>query len=173
MNLLLSVWSFVGACFLTFDKPFNLTSNGYFAAWTVVFGSAMANGLTAGMAGGHLKGMGAINGLLVSSLVVVLASIRPVADNAANYNEALYAMVLSCVTFVVFGMLVFMDNRGKEMLTAKPYFGMLGIFTIFWIVMACFVTFRGPFDVTGNGYFGSWIGAATCAFATFAAKADI
>ena len=172
MNLLLSVWSFVGACFLTFDKPFNLTSNGYFAAWTVVFGSAMANGLTAGVAGGHLKGMGAINGLLVSSLVVLLASIRPVADNATNYNEALYAMVLSCVTFVIFGMLVFMDNRGKEM-CAKQYFGMLGIFTIFWIVMACFVTFRGPFDVTGNGYFGSWAGSATCAFATFAAKADI
>jgi hypothetical protein len=44
------------------------------------------------------------------------------------------------------------------------------ILTVCWIIMASLVTFRGPFEVTGNGYFASWAGAATASVATFAAK---
>ena len=41
-----------------------------------------------------------------------------------------------------------------------------GIFAILWIVMACLVTFRGPFLVTGNGYFAAWIGSVLCCLTT-------
>ena len=174
------VWSFIGACFLTFKEPFTNTGNGFFAAWAVVLGCALANDTDLKDCHSKVKSLSSIMGLMTSSLVVMLASIEPVRDkgtnpydpNINNYDEALFAMCLSCVTFVVLGFMLMMNNRGTTMPT-KLYFGMMAILTMCWIIMACLVTFRGPFKVTGNGYFGSWAGAATSAFATFAAKQDL
>lgn len=180
MNGLNFVWSFIGACFLTFKEPFTNTGNGFFAAWAVVLGCALANDTDLKDCHSKVKSLSSIMGLMTSSLVVMLASIEPVRDkgtnpydpNINNYDEALFAMCLSCVTFVVLGFMLMMNNRGTTMPT-KLYFGMMAILTMCWIIMACLVTFRGPFKVTGNGYFGSWAGGATSAFATFAAKQDL
>ena len=199
MCSLMFVWSFVGACFLTFDKPFVNTGNGYFSAWATVFGSAMAMGVNAEALGSKLKGLGSVMSLLASSVVVFLASAAPIRDEDPNKSEAFYACILAVVTFVVLGLVVLMDYRDKA-LPPKLYFGMMAIFSCCWIVMAFLVTFRGPFDVTGkdnlsllflysllykriftitssvyssylgNGYFGSWVGALASSFATFAAK---
>lgn len=169
MNILNFVYSFVGACFLTFDKPFEETSNGYFAAWTVVFGCAMANGMTASAFGSTVKGLGSLMGLLVASLVVLVASIAPVRDDVPNKEEAVYALALSCVTFAYIALVMGMDKRGGSM-SGMVHFGCMAILACCWIVMACLVTFRGPFTKTGNGYFGSWAGAAMSSVAAFAAK---
>jgi len=149
MCSLMFVWSFVGACFLTFDKPFVDTGNGYFSAWATVFGSAMAMGVNAEALGSKLKGLGSVMSLLASSVVVFLASAAPIRDEDPNKSEAFYACILAVVTFVVLGLVVLMDNRDKA-LPPKLYFGMMAIFSCCWIVMAFLVTFRGPFDVTGK-----------------------
>ena len=149
MCSLMFVWSFIGACFLTFDKPFVNTGNGYFSAWATVFGSAMAMGVNAEALGSKLKGLGSVMSLLASSVVVFLASAAPIRDDDPNKSEAFYACILAVVTFVVLGLVVLMDNRDKA-LPPKLYFGMMAIFSACWIVMAFLVTFRGPFDVTGK-----------------------
>ena len=149
MCSLMFVWSFIGACFLTFDKPFVNTGNGYFSAWATVFGSAMAMGVNAEALGSKLKGLGSVMSLLASSVVVFLASAAPIRDEDPNKSEAFYACILAVVTFVVLGLVVLMDNRDKA-LPPKLYFGMMAIFSACWIVMAFLVTFRGPFDVTGK-----------------------
>ena len=168
MNMLNFAYGFVGACFLTFDSPFTTTSNGYFAAWAVVFGSAMAMGLTANAFGSSIKGLGAVMGLLASSLVVIVASIPPVRDNN-NTSEAVYALTLACITFAFILFQMLMERKDKAV-GGAPYLGIMAILAICWIIMACLTTFRGPFEETGNGYFASWAGAATSSMAAFAAK---
>ena len=119
-------------------------------------------------------------GLLVSSIVVIIATLDPISNSEAevengvtidhpNRSEAIYALALACVTaFVVLGVLC-MDKMDKE-LPRIVNLGMFAILAVCWIVEACLVTFRGPFEVTGNGYFASWAAAATCTLAAFNAK---
>ncbi|KAL9189970.1 hypothetical protein ACHAXT_009645 [Thalassiosira profunda] len=168
INMLNFVWGFLGACFLTFDEPFTTTGNGFFAAWAVVFGSAMAMGMTANAFQSSIKGLGAVMGLLASSLVLIVATIRPVRDGI-NKGEAIYAMVLGCITFVFILVAISMEKKEKAM-HPMVYFASLAILAICWILEACFVTFRGPFTETGNGYFASWAGAGTSTMAAFVAE---
>eukprot|EP01083_Nonionella_stella_P228424 809541_1 len=56
------LWSFIGACFLTFRSPFLTTSNGYFAAWATVFGCAMSMGMDTSTFQSNIRGLGAIMG---------------------------------------------------------------------------------------------------------------
>ena len=171
MNTVNFVWTFIGACFLTFYKPFTKTSNGYFAAWVAVYGSAMSMGMDANKFGSKVKGFGAVTALLASSIVVLIASIGPIQDN--NYkNEAIYAMVLACVTLAFISLVMFMEKRDSS-ISGMIYFLTMGTLAVAWIVEACFVTFRGPFEVTGNGYFGSWAAAAASSAVAFAAKSAL
>mmetsp|Transcript_20613 Transcript_20613/g.35410 ORF Transcript_20613/g.35410 Transcript_20613/m.35410 type:complete len:284 (+) Transcript_20613:146-997(+) len=167
MNKLCFAYTFIGACFLTFDKPFRGTGNGYFAAWATVYGSAMAMGMTANALGSSVKGLGAVMGSLASSLVLLLATIPPIRDDV-DKSEAVYALALACVT-IVFLLLVLAYEKKTGSVHALAYFGALAILSMCWIIMACLVTFRGPFVETGNGYFASWTGAGTVTMAAFAA----
>jgi hypothetical protein len=166
VNGLLFLYSFIGACFLTFHEPFKSTSNGYFAAWVTAFGSALAVGMDAEAFRSGIKGMGSVMGLLTSSIVVIIACIDPIDLNDPNKNEAIYALALACVTAFFVVAVTFMDNRSKS-LPGMVYFGCMAILAACWIIAACLVTFRGPFTVTGNGYFGSWASAATSSYAAY------
>lgn len=171
MNGFCFVYSFVGACFITFNEPFTTTGNGYFATWAMVYASAMTLGMKAENLGSNIRGLGALVGLFASSLVVIIATITPIKDGK-DKNEAVYAMVLACFSFAFVLLALGMDQKGRGM-PGIGYFGALAILAICWVICACLVTFRGPFETTGNGYFASWAAAATCAMAAFAAKNDI
>ena len=183
------LYCFIGVCFLTFVEPFVVTSNGYFAAWTVVYGSAMSMDMTGVTLGSTIKSLGHGKvGLFASSLVVLIASIAPIQDDANSTDgiiaffesinpsklenhssEALFALVVACVTAVCILSVVGLDKMDKCMPSMVNY--LIFVFlAICWIVMASFVTFRGPFEVTGNGYFASWAGAMFAIMSAFAAK---
>lgn len=165
----LFLWCFIGACIFTFAGPivFRVTSNGYFAAWGMAIFSIMAVGVTSSQMTQSVSDMGSLLGLLASSVIVIIATIDPV-QGGGYRNESIYALTLACVTVLVAGGFWFKDRQsegGKDMVK----FFVLGFFALCWIVEACLVTFRGPFQATGNGYFGSWAGAVTSVFASMAA----
>jgi hypothetical protein len=161
-NYFLFLWNFVGACFITFSSPFTVTGNGYFAAWGLVIFSLMSIQLSVETMKSAVTGMGALLGLGASAIVVIIATATELGNETFWRTETIYALVVACLTVLVVG--VFAAEKA-----AAAKFWVLAVFAILWICLACFVTFKGPFLITGNGYFGSWGGAVTSVFATMSA----
>jgi len=159
----LFAWCFIGACILTFKGPFITTGNGYFAAWGLAVSSIIGVGVTGEEAKSVVGKMNALLGLGASSIVVMIAIIPKIRE----YNErnaGIYAVTVACCSLVIVA--AFHGCAGKFQ---KAKFLTLAFFAILWIVLASIVTFRGPFEDTGNGYFGSWGGAITSVLASMAA----
>jgi len=176
MTHLLFMWNFTGACFITFSSPFTTTGNGYFAAWGCVVTSAMAMGFTGDAFRSKVEGMGALLGLAASSAVVVIALIDFVGKESQSYSrkESIYAMVVSIFTILlVIGIMYYQKLHGDQKWFVRFKFGALMLFNLMWLVLACLVTFNGPFSTTGNGYFASWMGASCIAFASFSAWKEL
>jgi hypothetical protein len=164
-NYFLLLWNFIGTCFITFSSPFTSTSNGYFAAWGLVIFSVMSIQISVESMKSAVIEMGSLLGLGVSAIVVIIATASELGDGTIYRNESIFALVVACMTVLVIGVFA----AGKA---AAAKFWVLALFAILWICVACFVTFSGPFLITGNGYFGSWGGAVMSVFATMSALKD-
>lgn len=165
-NYFLFAWCFIGACFMTFGGPFEFTGNGYFSAWGIAIFATMGLGVSADNLKDATGGVGAMLGLLASSIIVIVAIASERFDE--NQGELIYAIIVACISVLVLGGLIKMEHDIGDPHRFK--FPILALFAILWIILACLVTFRGPFEATGNGYFGAWGGAVTGVFAAMAAK---
>jgi hypothetical protein len=128
-----------------------ITSNGYFASWALVVFSLMALGVTSEAVHSHASTIGHNNALLVA-VVIQLCSVIPELGLGLDRGRCIYSFVLCILTIMV--VLAFGAYPGIESLKL-PVFSLFGIL---WLVMACLVTFKGPFIDTGNGYFSAWAG---------------
>lgn len=162
----LFVWNFVGACVLTFgDGPFTITSNGYFGVWGMVVFSVAGLGVASSV---NVKDTDSLMGHFAAALVVLIALCSECCSN--HKNETIYGLILACLSIVVLGFHIGSEHAGGDGISNAALFPVLLILAICWIVSACLLTFRGPFLVTGNGYFGAWGGALTSVLAAMAAK---
>jgi len=143
----LFLWCFFGACIMTFGNgPFVLTSNGYFAAWGMAI-----------FALGHLPSLSSLQGHLAASIVVIVAIIA--IGFQSNKGEAVFGLIMAIVSIIV--ALLYMKTG---LIPTSLTFPVFLVIAICWIVCASLMTFRGPFLVTGNGYFGSWVAAITAVY---------
>lgn len=176
MANLLFMWNFTGACFLTFSSPFTTTGNGYFAAWACVVASAMAMGFTGDAFRSRIEGLGSLLGLAGSSAIVVIALIDFVGSKqqGASRTESIYAMIVAVFTIVVVIAIAYYQKiHSEKKWFVRAKFGTLSFFSLLWLVLACLVTFSGPFNTTGNGYFASWAGMTCAWFSTFSAWKEL
>jgi len=173
LSLLNFTWSFIGACFLTFNSPFEETSNGYFAAWATMYGCAMTLGMDASTFKSNVRGLGAVMGHAAAALVFLIACITKVESGAtvsgSARNNAIYGLSLACFSTLTVFVLIAMDKRGTS-ISSLMNFGLMAVLGIMWLVAACLVTFDGPFKATGNGYFSAWAACITALYAAAAAK---
>mmetsp|Transcript_47963 Transcript_47963/g.95427 ORF Transcript_47963/g.95427 Transcript_47963/m.95427 type:complete len:279 (-) Transcript_47963:208-1044(-) len=153
-SLFLFMWWAITAIIVTFDAPFKVTTNGYFAAWGGFISSVM--GLGIGVGAQHARPLA---GLAASSGVVIIAVIDYL-DSGVFVGETVIALIAAILS-VIFVIVLFALDKAGHAVPAKVKLVLLIAVAIMWIVVACVVTFRGPFLVTGNGYFGVWI-AALC-----------
>lgn len=153
----LFLWNFVAAGILTFDGPFLVTSNGYFACWAGVMFAIMAMGVTTESIRSQAGGMGYYNGLVVASVIQICAIIPEMGGNANG--QSTYSLIICIMTIIM--VLAFGAYPNIE----RFKFYSFAIFAILWIVLASFVTFKGPFTATGNGYFSAWLGCTLCILA--------
>jgi hypothetical protein len=146
----LFMWSFVAAGVLTFNGPFLVTSNGFFACWAQVLFALMAMGITTEALRSQAGGLGYYNALLVASIIQICAIIPEM--GGGNNGQSTYSLVLCILT------IIFVLAFGAYPNVDKIKFPTFAVFAICWIVMASYVTFKGPFIETGNGYFSAWLG---------------
>ena len=174
LSIFLFVWNFTGAALLTFIDPFTSTGNGYFAAWATVASTVGALGMKGNTFKDNVGSLGSVMGLISASIVVIVAIASPdpnlTSPGSSNRWEAIYAMVVACVTMVKFLVYILLRRESSDAVE-KPVAGMITtilfiIVAAAWIALPFIVTFRGPFTETGNGYFASWAGmACACAVA--------
>ena len=158
------VWCFTGACIMTFGGPFKFTGNGYFASW----GMAVFSIVALGASQSDITGMDSVSGLLAAAIITVIAVIS---DWTKGYQgELIYAIIIAGLTiFVCLAMIKGGSIPGASALTAHR-FPVLAFFAVAWILVAGLLTFRGPFLLTGNGYFGVWGGAFASIYAASSAR---
>ena len=115
----------------------------------------------------HLSGfVGSILGLGACAVVTIFDLVDEF--GAAHNGEAIYAMIVSCITIIVVAYFFYQQHTTHETGGHVAFFT-FNCFAIMWIILAGLVTFRGPFALTGNGYFGAWTGAITSVYACKAA----
>jgi hypothetical protein len=171
--VVLFVYSFVGACFLTFYGPFFASGNGYFSVWVIVYGSATAMGITAEVLKSNIQGLSTTISLLAASVVVLIATSMPIRDQLPGRDEAIYALSVSCATIFYLIVVMVMDRmNGAKPMSGIVYGLVTGFLAVCWIVEAFITTFRGPFLYTGNGYYASWAAAALSTYSAMKALVE-
>jgi hypothetical protein len=96
---------------------------------------------------------------LGASALVVLLSLLPIVTDriAENEWEIYLAIAASGLTILVVG--IFLSLKLYNWNASMNVYGesiVLSISAVMWLGIACIVSYRGPFKLTGNGYFASW-----------------
>ena len=174
LNHFLFVWNFIGFCFMTFPlrAPFRNVGNGYFASAALVVFSVMSLGVEASaVQNAAADGAGMVFGLIAAAIVEIIALAVFMDDNDgwkdSNDDAAIiFGLVVACLTVVTCIGLVVYERKTEVDVAPMIKLVKFGLYAILWIVLACLVTFRGPFKDVQNGYFGAWFGclaAISCA----------
>lgn len=146
----LFLWNFVGAGVLTFNAPFLVVSNGWVACWAGVLFALMALGVTTDTLKTKANDMGYLSALMLASIIQICAIIPEL--TRSHGSEAIYSLVVCIMTII----LVMAFGKYEEL--EKYKFAAFAVFALLWLVLACLVTFRGPFIQVGNGWFSGWAG---------------
>jgi len=152
LSLVNFVWWGVAAGILTFSGPFVVTGNGYFAVWAGFFCSALGVGITQD----HMRDLNQTIRLATASLVIICSV--PSQLGGLFDPEAIYAMTLACFTLTY----CIVQTNFANLISQANGFHVYMALALLWVVEAALVTFRGPFNETGNGYFASWGAAFFC-----------
>lgn len=148
------VWWAIAAGVITFQGPYTVASNGYFAAWAAFISSCLAIGYDPKMT---LK-LGPVVELFICAIVLMLALIptfKPYVNEVPG--QLVYGIVVAVLTILwcLFALLVEAStaDEGIKVLTRAPL--VYVFFVCLWLAAAIALTFQTPFIVVGNGYFSS------------------
>ena len=122
----------------------------------------------------ELSSLSSLNLFAIASIVVIIAASFEVPNSTGSERgNAIYILVLACLTVCLVGGLFLMERGDTPYVDKKIQFYTLSLFSVMWIVAASLVTFDGPFEVTGNGYFASWGSAIISVFAALSARQSL
>ena len=96
----------------------------------------------------------------------MLSACPELAQGNNGRRPAIYAMVVASLTLSLWVSELWTVAFRPQAIGSNPKIkSFLAVMRfVQWGVVASWTTFRGPFDLTGNGYFFSWAGVAFSAF---------
>jgi hypothetical protein len=94
-----------------------------------------------------VKSLSSLTGFGLAATVMIIA-ISFEMGSTFHRGNAVYTLILSCLTVVLVGGIVYVDQMSEMTFPAVYQFYTLSVFSIMWIVAACLVTFDGPFVVS-------------------------
>ncbi|KAL7510968.1 hypothetical protein ACHAXN_007875 [Cyclotella atomus] len=154
VSLGLLLWWAVGAWVITFRGPFTVTSNGYFAAWGgLIFTFKWALNMDTAQFTGLPYDRKLLLLLAICGMLEVFSCIKPLVEKT-YVGQSAWGMTAGALTFCICGFL-FKGYVTVKFIILKVTAALL--FTM-WATVAGLLTFGGPFNFTGNGYFASWGG---------------
>ena len=166
LNLFLVAWNSIAYILMTFpaSAPFRGVGNGYFASVALVVCAVMGLGVNAStVKSAAASGDAKVVALAAASLVEIIA-LAVYMENNEFWNEGddeaaiIYGMVVACLTIVTCIGMVGYEKKTEIEVSAAIKLAKFGLYAVLWIILACLVTFRGPFEQVQNGYFGAWFG---------------
>ena len=152
----LFVWWCIGAGIMTFQGPFTVTTNGYFATWAALAASAHLAGTVTPLvadANAKVKGLSVDGTPLVTLLLCALIVIFAALQNLATWEPM---FMIACASIAILYSVLLLV--GADKLAADQHKMLAIVMLLVWLCEAGIGTFRGPFIVTSNGFFASWIG---------------
>jgi hypothetical protein len=164
------LWWTAAVIVLTFFGDFQTTNRaaGYFSSWgafilTIISLAAVSSGFEQGMDKTLQSVRKPLFFLAIASLVTMGAAIGPCSPRSQCKGYPAYAIVVSVLSLFIAIILFFLPARvERKSMRFIAYF-----LVLWWIFGVAVMTLGGPFQVAGNGFFGSY--CALLASAWFAA----
>jgi hypothetical protein len=157
VSFFLFLWWGIGTGIITFKYPFTETSNGYFSAWAgFLFATHWALNTESfrSQVDKAEKGRKLAFFSLLCGLVTLFACI-PYIGLYYRYNRnAIWGLIAGILTFIT--SLVILQKYDDIPIQMMKLIG--AVMFIIWATVAGILTFDGPFQNTGNGYFATWGG---------------
>jgi len=154
--IFLFIWWVLVAGITTFgsDAPFVIPGNGYFAAWGGLLASLFMISNEVGRVRDTLDRFARLGQrfaiLAVASLVVMFAGVAE-CDNGCTGKQG-YAVAVGAISFCIVLVRILLKEKVGE--SAQKVFVLFMI--VWWGAGLIVLTFFGPFEAVGNGYFGTW-----------------
>eukprot|EP01062_Namystynia_karyoxenos_P014514 TRINITY_DN1521_c0_g2_i1.p1 TRINITY_DN1521_c0_g2~~TRINITY_DN1521_c0_g2_i1.p1 ORF type:complete len:619 (+),score=186.77 TRINITY_DN1521_c0_g2_i1:112-1968(+) len=162
--LFLFLWWCAGTGVATFDRPYEATGNGYFGCWAAViaaailcaqaFGQDLGENADAALekGAGMLGSKKEIVGVCLASLVVLIQA-GVDCDGCEDYHA--WALACAVISFVICVVLIVLSKF--QLANVEPFMKWIALFlAVWWLAGTWCMTFKRPFKLTGNGYFGAW-----------------
>jgi len=153
------LWWDAGVIALTFFGSFQTTSiaNGYFGAWLSFFFSSLILMSVSPAFEHHMdKAVTSTRKpllfLITTSSIVLGASISPCTPPMACTNFNAFAVSLSTISLIL-ALFMFL---GAKIIPPKRVSMLTKLLVVWWTIGTLVVTFGGPFESTGNGYFATY-----------------
>jgi hypothetical protein len=103
-------------------------------------------GVTQEAARKQVTGASSTAGLGIAAIILVAAI--SVEVNVGDYNgRTVFGLVLSCLTILLVGAVLYLERVPEKGMELVVLFYLFAVFAVMWIVMACLLTFQGPFTV--------------------------
>lgn len=154
-SVFMLAWWSIGTGIITFKSPFIVTSNGWFAAWGGLLATVKWSiGLKSSFYHDQPDGLKQLYNVCACSVVLLFASIPPLTQKWLHYGGAGFAIAGAAFTIIACAYLVTMYGDVPKNLMKITVVLLFAL----WACVAGVCTFHGPFLITNNGFFASWLG---------------